>query len=629
MLKLDDISKTERNCTMKDKLKNLWKKPLTVYVFLAVIIILQLVYLSCNFIFYKDGYHSDEIYSYGLSNSYHNPFLVSDNDIHNSDEVYFNINEWVSGDVFQDYVTVDADKTFDYENVWYNQSLDRHPPLYYAVLHTICSFFPEQFTPWFGFGLNLAVFAVLQIFVFLLSRKILKSNALALVTVICYGFSIGAVSTFVYIRMYAMVTMWIVILAYLHARLLDCKGQIKIKNLIPITIIVMLGTLTQHEFTIMAFVFAVCFCLYYLFKKQFKNFFKYGCSMLVGVLLAWAIFMPLMSQIFHESDGAGIDFDLFIKQFKIAVWYPILNLFGIYQMTSGSWIFLGIVVPTFIVVIIAFAIPICFLLRDNKKFIALKEKIKSSGSNFINFIKGIRPKKIIQSLKCVKKINILCLAIFAASIAIIIVAARTTVFWQMDYCDRYVFVVYPFALIVSVAFIYWFVRKIKIKAFIKYGRQIVAVLFILLLGCNVSRVKSDYFFEGTHNIGDLSEITADSDCIIVDYMEWRMECFSFELRNVNQVFYTTFEEIENLNEKMDALKTSKPVYVFLIADNADLENRQMAEYSYFEEGSSETTAISEDDVIEKYFSALNFYSQKERLGVIKIFAHNYVVYRIN
>ena len=199
----------------------------------------------------------------------------------------------------------------------------------------------------------------------------------------------------------------------------------------------------------------------------------------------------------------------------------------------------------------------------------------------------------------------------------------------MDYCDRYVFVVYPFALIVSVAFIYWFVRKIKIKAFIKYGRQIVAVLFILLLGCNVSRVKSDYFFEGTHNIGDLSEITADSDCIIVDYMEWRMECFSFELRNVNQVFYTTFEEIENLNEKMDALKTSKPVYVFLIADNADLENRQMAEYSYFEEGSSETTAISEDDVIEKYFSALNFYSQKERLGVIKIFAHNYVVYRIN
>ncbi len=614
---------------MKEKLKTLWKKPSTAYILLAVIIILQLVYLSCNFIFFKDGYHSDEIYSYGLSNSYHNPFLVSDEYIYSSESHYHNIDEWVSGSVFQDYITVDKDKTFNYENVWYNQSLDRHPPLYYAVLHTICSFFPEQFTVWFGFGLNLAVFVVLQIFLFLLARKILKSNLLAFLTIFCYGFSIGAVSTFVYIRMYTMAMMWIVILAYLHAKLLDCKDKLKIKNLIPVTIIVVLGVLTQHEFTIMAFMFAVCFCLYYLFKKQFKNFFKYGCSMLSGVLLAWAIFTPLMYQIFAESDNF-FDIESFLKQLRLSLFEPLNALFGITQPTSGTWIFLGIMVPTILGIIIVFSLPICFLLRDSKKFKALKESVKNSGKSFVKFIKGIRFKKILQGLKRIKNINVLCVAMLMAVLGIIVISARTTVFWLMGYCDRYVFITYPFILLIIIALVYGIVRKIRIKTVMKYGRQVVAILFILLLGYNVSHTKSNYFFEGANNIGDLSEITANSDCIIVDYMEWRMECFSFALRNTDQVFFTVFYNLDELHDELNALETSKPVYLFLMAEDSGLHDDTISTYEYFEnENDEEPIFLSETDVIEKYFSDLNYYSKAERIGVVTIFAHNYAVYRLN
>lgn len=613
---------------MKEKIKNIWKKPITPYILLAVVIVLQMVVLSCNIIFCKDGFHSDEIYSYGLSNSYHNPFLVDSDYIFESEPTYYNVHEWVSGDVFHDYITVNEGQTFDYENVWFNQSLDRHPPLYYAVLHTICSFFPEQFTPWFGFGLNLAIFVVVQIFLFLLARKVLKSNALALLTVICYGFSIGAISTFIYIRMYTMVTMWIIILAYLHAKLLENKDKLKIKSLIPITIIVMLGALTQHEFTVIAFLFAVCFCLYYLFKKQLKNFFKYGCSMLLGVLLAWAIFTPLMSQIFVES-GDPLDWATFLKQLNIALYYPLISLFGICQPTPGTWVFLGIMIPTILGVIIVFAIPICFLLKDNRKFIALKDGVKNSGKKFIGFIKGIRPQKIVQGIKGFKRINILCLSMLVAVVGLIAAAARTAVFWKMSYCDRYVFVIYPFTMLVSIALIYWLVRKIRLKPFVRFGQQIVAVVFVFLLLYNVTHIKSEYYFEGANNIGDLSEITADCDCIIVDYTEWRMECFSFALRNVDQAFYTTYYNLEEKHNAMDTLKTSKTVYLFLLNDSASLDGETVGSCSIYDENTGETAELSEAEILEKYFSDLNYYTEAERIGVVAIFAHMYSVYQLN
>ncbi len=599
---------------MKNKVECLLGKSVTIYVILTLIIIAQLVCLSCNFVFYKDGYHSDEIFSYGLSNSYHNPFLVCDSSIYDTNSSVFNIHEWVSGDVFQNYITVDADKTFNYENVWYNQSLDRHPPLYYAVLHTVCSFFPEQFTAWFGFGVNLATFAVLQIFLFLLARKILKSNMLALLTVLCYGFSIGAVSTFVYIRMYTMAAMWIVILAYFHARLLEYNESLKIKNLIPLAVTVMLGALTEHEFTIMAFVFAVCFCLYYLFKKQFKNFFKYGCSMLLGVLLAWVIFTPLMFQIFAESSGnvaVVVGFEDFIRQFKLAIYYPLNALFGINRPTSGAWIFLGIVIPTIAGVIITFALPICFLFRKSKRFLTFKEKAKHIIPNFINYLKTWRPKKIIQGLS---RINILCLSMLAAALAIIATASRTTIFWLMSWCDRYVFITYPFVLLIVISLVYWFIRKIKTDVFIKGGKWLVVGMFVCLLGYNVSTVRSDYFFEGTHNIGDLSEITANSDCIVVDDIAWRMECFAIELRNVDHVFYAVSDYLDKVWEEMNAFETSKPVYLLWLIDN---------------EGEDGEIGSSEKKNIEKYIIPLNFCSKTERMGVVTIYSHNYAVYRLN
>ena len=130
-------------------------------VLLAVIILLQSVNICRIFVNDKKSFYCDEVFSFGLANSFYRPFIESDSV--RSQELHY-VDEWFSGEVYRNYITVQDSQRFRYDSVWYNQSQDRHPPLFYAVLHTVCSFFPNTFSKWFGFIPNLIYFAVTQIF---------------------------------------------------------------------------------------------------------------------------------------------------------------------------------------------------------------------------------------------------------------------------------------------------------------------------------------------------------------------------------------------------------------------------------------------------------------------------------
>ena len=178
-----------------DKIRQIKFLPVLI---LAVIIILQIANITNVIVNKKKGYHSDEIYSYGLSNSFYQPFISSD---YFSQTEYKNVDEWISGQMLRDYVTVQPGETFRYDSVWYNQANDRHPPLYYAVLHTICSFFPNTYSPVFGYIINYICFIVMQVFLYKLALNMLKSKYLALLLCCFWGFSTGATDLTIFIRM--------------------------------------------------------------------------------------------------------------------------------------------------------------------------------------------------------------------------------------------------------------------------------------------------------------------------------------------------------------------------------------------------------------------------------------------
>lgn len=78
----------------------------------------------------KEGFFLDEIYSYGLANSSYVPFLSW---LHGGEQVANGkLPEAVfTQSEFLNYVAPQESTRFDYASVYYNQTQDVHPPLFY------------------------------------------------------------------------------------------------------------------------------------------------------------------------------------------------------------------------------------------------------------------------------------------------------------------------------------------------------------------------------------------------------------------------------------------------------------------------------------------------------------------
>ena len=128
----------------------------------------------------KKGYFVDELWGYGLANSYYHPHVYSDD--------AFN-GEYLSPDYFKEYLEVSEEDSFKYGSVFYNQSQDAHPPLFYCVLHTISSIFLKTFSKWFGIIPNIIYFIVTAICIYIVAKRVIKNYYIAVLPVMFWGFS--------------------------------------------------------------------------------------------------------------------------------------------------------------------------------------------------------------------------------------------------------------------------------------------------------------------------------------------------------------------------------------------------------------------------------------------------------
>ena len=137
-----------------------------IYIIFAVILFVQIVFMLyyCNM---KQGFFVDEIWSYGLSNSYYHAQIWEDNGLDNVK---------IEPEIFKSYLTVNKGEEFSYGSVIYNQTHDAHPPLFYMVLHTISSFCPGEFSKWFGLIPNVIYFAIAMYLLLRVARCISKKN---------------------------------------------------------------------------------------------------------------------------------------------------------------------------------------------------------------------------------------------------------------------------------------------------------------------------------------------------------------------------------------------------------------------------------------------------------------------
>lgn len=301
-------------------------------------IILTIVIL-CGLMFYfinqKQGFHEDEIFSYGSSNyKYDNVYrwfgyAEANQDIlykqvltgslsnrinnlikYKTNIEYFNKDEILSKEIptwkykedALEYLAIQKGDVFNYFSVYQNQARDVHPPFFYYLVHLTSTLFYNNFTKYIIFSLNLIFF----IGVLLIIKKIVEAlnlKELVIPSMILYGASIGCISTVMFQRMYMMVTFFSIL--YLYFIIKFIKDDFKVKDKFWFILTIILGFLTQYYFCIYIVLIFIILSIYLLLNKKYKKWFDFLKLHVISALIGIVIYPFCIEDIFFSYRGIG------------------------------------------------------------------------------------------------------------------------------------------------------------------------------------------------------------------------------------------------------------------------------------------------------------------------------------
>ena len=311
----------------------------TGYNILTIIVVMITTIFMFYWIGQKEGFHEDEIFSYGSSNyKWDNVFqaagksdfinraiekyIIADSFGETLNNIgYYLANQeefgalsgelqkndkpvWKTSEEAKDYATVGEGDVFNYFSVYYNQSRDVHPPLFYMLVHLFSSIAYGIFSKYIIFAINLIFFILTCYFI----RKIFvlfNKKWLGLLAIIFYGLSMGAASTVIFLRMYMMITFFGLAYLYINLRILNNNLEITKKDKWQLFGVILLGFLTQYYFCIFALLVFVLMFIRFIQKKQYKMLKKYIIIHLVTAIVGIVLFPASIYHIFFSYRGAG------------------------------------------------------------------------------------------------------------------------------------------------------------------------------------------------------------------------------------------------------------------------------------------------------------------------------------
>lgn len=317
--------------------------------YLIAFLVIWAVQMAVAFYFctQKQGFHEDEYYTY-YATARTNGFYVEDG-------------QWMDRETYRNEFVVLPDQRFQYGLVKLIQSWDVHPPMYYWLFHTAASFVPNVFSKWIGLAVNLILHGINLILLTHLSYIICRRDKKIALLVTCfYGLTPAALSGVVFIRMYEMLTMFVLLCAILHVRAaLSDAGKLSVtKCLIPMAVVTYAGFLTQYYYFIFLFFMAVAFGIWLLWKdRNLWNCIRYGVAQGIALILAYLTYPSCLGQMFRGQRGAQATenfFDLSNTFERIRFFLGLMNgyVFGqlLWVLAVFGVVLLGVVVMFVIVV---------------------------------------------------------------------------------------------------------------------------------------------------------------------------------------------------------------------------------------------------------------------------------------
>lgn len=353
-----------------------------------IIVYFLVVCILTGIMFYaidkKEGFHEDEIFSYGVANSSLSPTFLSyrrtDNfdTIRKTDNIFESIKNWIYYENYeeaenelmentktaiwrtrldgQEYLRIDSVKeAFDFFSVIWNTARDVHPPLFYIAVHIVSIFFFGTFSKYIIFIVNLIFFIGTCILLWKILNK-LNKKYLSVPNLIFYGASIGTISTVMFQRMYMMLTFFTMYFLLINLKIYYDGFKLSKKRKIELGIVTILGFLTQYYFCFYAAFLALVMIILMLNKKEKQlaktYIFQYIRAGIIGVL----IFFPSIIHIFFSYRGVG----------GVGSEYGIINKIIVFTESIFSAFSIPNIIGLIMLVVLLVALIVKFIKSDKK-----------------------------------------------------------------------------------------------------------------------------------------------------------------------------------------------------------------------------------------------------------------------
>ena len=281
----------------------------------------------------KHNYYVDEMFTYGQANHQGSKeFGIEDGVIYAP-----------ALRPFMEFLSVSPEHRFDYANTWRNTASGVHPPLYHSLVHTVCSLFPERFSPWYAGSINIACALMMLYFLRRLGRLFLKDEQQMTVLSLFFVFSAGILSAVSFLRMYVMAMMWVTALtACLAGEAVRPDGGYGFY--LKAALIVFLGALT-HYYCIVYAVLAVCTLgVYWLLTGRLKRAAALISAMAAAGTASCAIYPAMLRHVFSEyrgkqvleNAGCASDFFFRLKTFLTLTDRELFGCLGMILLASAA-----------------------------------------------------------------------------------------------------------------------------------------------------------------------------------------------------------------------------------------------------------------------------------------------------
>ena len=542
-------------------------------IILSVIILSALLLYTYLFFIQKKGYNCDEIYSYGLANSFFKPFLENDE----STETSQLFEEWFSGNIFHDYITVQPGEQFSYSSVWYNQSKDVHPPLYYTILHTICSFFPDVYSPLFALSINYFTFVLTMILLYKVSQE-WGSRTFALIVCGFYAFSGGAADTYTFLRMYSLCAFFVVALFYEIYRYIKYEKK---TTLLILFFTCLLASLTHYHLILFAFLLTTFTEVYLLIKKRYKTFFSLGIVMLLSVITAFFVFPSALNHLFSSGkDFAEQHMSLYCQCkyiISLIIWQFTGIFLGFYHsmfpVYAGTFMIIGVIIMS-----VAF-----FLFRNEnlapRFFKQCKRLLTKLRNGFFHFCHALAPYQIILFV-----ILIFLYIFFVFSLPLASMKQNSI---------RYLFPFYPL-LILNIMYI----GKSILKTVCYHSKKFIIIPVILCIGlCSLNSnlfISHTFLYTGFKTEGTkIVDLPANASYILCVSKDYHLSNFSISLQNKQYIYAINNQVSKNspLPASLNTLEEAEQNPIYLLFSVYDNDNIQRIDCKSTEEWFQDIKAI--------------------------------------